>query len=83
MRFSRCAIAVTVVIGFAAIATADEFTYTDEQGKPGEPYKLSIKSAGDADQLKWEKGDQTPYFGVGIEVDGKLVIGWRPTQSAR
>lgn len=52
--------------------------YTDEQGKPGEPYKLMIKSAGDAYQLIWLRHDQAPYMGVGIELDSKLVIGWMP-----
>lgn len=65
------------VNGFAG---SYSIVYTDDQGKPGEPYKLIIKSAGDAYQLEWQKDGQAKYFGVGIELDGKLVIGWAPSR---
>ena len=54
------------------------FIYTDEQGNPGEPFKVTIRTAGDAYQLKWERNGQEPYIGVGMELDGKLVFGWMP-----
>ncbi|MCP4710457.1 MAG: hypothetical protein GY869_17685 [Planctomycetes bacterium] len=63
--------------GFAGSYTV---VYTDEQGKPIDPFIVTITSAGDAYQLTWERGGQQPYIGVGIELDGKLVFGWMPNK---
>ena len=52
--------------------------YTDEQGNPSEPFKLTITSAGDTYLLKWENNGPEPDTGIGVVVGDKLVFGWAP-----
>jgi hypothetical protein len=51
--------------------------YYLDSGEFSDEYDLRIERTGDLYELQWLTGNEVRAIGVGMEVDGRLAVGWR------